>query len=381
MEYAEGLRIRNVNASYYFLQSIPGIGNVSIRRLLNEFSSVLEACQATEQELSGILNKTQIQNFLNQREKLHPLLQLQKLEQEGTQYYSIEDVMYPERLRKIPDAPYGIFVKGTLPSNEKETAAIVGTRNHSGYGESMAKEYGKILALCDIGVVSGMARGIDGIAQWSVLEHGGDTYGVLGCGTDICYPPENRPLFDRIPGHGALISEYLPKTQPKAGLFPMRNRIISGLSDIVLVIEAREKSGTLITVDMALEQGKEVYALPGRVTDPLSGGCNRLIMQGANILPDPDTFYQQLQEQLGRETLEKLNAREEKLTPIEQAVYQVLDVNPLSADEIYLRVCRQHEKEQIKICFQIQDISVCLITLSMKKLVQQVNGTMFMKSR
>jgi DNA processing protein len=147
----------------------------------------------------------------------------------------------------------------------------------------MSREFGKGLALSGVQIISGMARGVDGISQKAAIEAGGSSFGVLGCSVDICYPEENRDVYDKICLEGGLISEYHPGTEPKANLFPMRNRIISALSDIVLVVEARQKSGTQITVDQALEQGKEVLAIPGRVTDRLSDGCNFLISQGAGV--------------------------------------------------------------------------------------------------
>ena len=171
-------------------------------------------------------------------------------------------------------------------------AAIIGARLASGYGREQARRFARRLASRGITIISGMARGIDGIAQKAALDAGGRSYAVLGCGVDICYPEENRELYDRLLQEGGIISEYPPGTYPEARLFPQRNRIISGLSDLVLVIEARKKSGTLITVDMALEQGREVYALPGRVSDALSDGCNRLIRQGAGPATCPEDILE-----------------------------------------------------------------------------------------
>lgn len=158
----------------------------------------------------------------------------------------------------------------------------------------MAKEFGTVLARAGVQVISGMARGIDGIGQRSALCAGGYSLGVLGCGVDICYPQENRELYEQLLVKGGLCSEYPPGIEPRAALFPPRNRIISGLCDGVLVIEAKERSGTLITVDMALEQGREVYAVPGRATDALSAGCNRLIRQGAQLVMNPEELLEEL---------------------------------------------------------------------------------------
>ena len=179
-----------------------------------------------------------------------------------------------------------------MPLENEPAAAIIGARLASGYGREQARRFGRQIGARGISVISGMARGIDGIAQKAALDAGGRSYAVLGCGVDICYPEENRELYERLQQQGGVLSEYPPGMQPIAKLFPPRNRIISGLSDLVLVIEARKRSGTLITVDMALEQGREVYALPGRVSDSLSDGCNRLIRQGAGPATCPQDILE-----------------------------------------------------------------------------------------
>lgn len=199
---------------------------------------------------------------------------------------------FPERLRTIPDPPFGIYYKGSLPADGEPAAGVIGARLASGYGKEQARRFAWRLGKEGVSVVSGMARGIDGIAQTAALDAGGKSFAVLGCGVDICYPKENRDLYDRLPEQGGIISEYPPGTPPESKLFPPRNRIISGLSDLVLVVESRRNSGTHITVDMALEQGKEVYALPGRVSDSLSDGCNRLIRQGAGIATCPEDILE-----------------------------------------------------------------------------------------
>ena len=179
-------------------------------------------------------------------------------------------------------------MRGKKIPEQMKLVALIGARRCSGYGERMAEQIGRELADRGIGVVSGLARGIDGIAQWAALAAGGYSVGVPGCGVDICYPRENKRLYERCAEQGLLLSEYAPGTEPKAWNFPARNRIISGLSGAVIVVEAREKSGTLITVDMALEQGREVFAVPGRLTDLYSVGCNGLIGQGAALFTSVD---------------------------------------------------------------------------------------------
>lgn len=249
----------------------------------------------------------------------------ENLARTGIFFSCIIEESFPSRLRFIPDPPFGIYCRGPLlppeppeteprvsvlsgsfssasassaagpspfPGIESPAAAVIGARLASGYGREQARRFSYRMASRGITIISGMARGIDGIAQTAALDAGGRSYAVLGCGVDICYPEENRSLYDRLLQQGGILSEYPPGTPPEARLFPLRNRIISGLADAVLVIEARKKSGTLITVDMALEQGRDVFALPGRVSDSLSDGCNRLIRQGAAPATCPEDLLE-----------------------------------------------------------------------------------------
>ncbi len=212
----------------------------------------------------------------------------------GIAFVAAGEEEYPKKLAMIPDAPCALYYVGRLPDPDRKTLAVIGARNCSAYGRSMASQFAAFLAEAGVQIVSGMARGVDGIGQQAALDAGGYSLGVLGCGVDICYPPENRELYERLIAQGGICSEYPPGIEPRALLFPPRNRIISGLCDGVLVVEAKERSGTLITVDMALEQGREVYAVPGRVTDPLSRGCNRLIRQGAALVESPEELLREL---------------------------------------------------------------------------------------
>lgn len=204
------------------------------------------------------------------------------------------DEKYPERLKNIPLSPSKLYVRGALPKDDVPSVAIVGARNCSLYGQDMAKWFATELALNGVQIVSGMARGIDGISQWTALRAGGESFGVLGCGTDICYPPENYGIYESLLKNGGIISEFPSSTQPIARNFPSRNRIISALADILIVVEAREKSGTIITVDYALSQGKEVFAIPGRLGEPLSAGCNALIYMGASMALSPADILEAL---------------------------------------------------------------------------------------
>lgn len=195
------------------------------------------------------------------------------------------DADFPSRLRDIPGCPRTLYVRGTLPDARMPTAAIIGARDATAQGLDLARTLGAVLARNGIGIVSGMAYGIDAAGHWGALDSGGKTFAVFGCGTDICYPPSHFRLYEEIlRSNGGLLSELSPGTPPLGRHFASRNRIISGLSDVVIVVEAKLRSGTLITVGNALEQGKQVFAVPGRVTDRLSEGCNRLIRDGASIL-------------------------------------------------------------------------------------------------
>ena len=236
-------------------------------------------------------DKEEWQALLNARRQEPERIE-EELAQAGISFVSALEEGFPDKLREIPDPPFGIYYKGKMPGETEPAAAIIGARLASGYGREQARRFGRQISARGIAVISGMARGIDGIAQKAALDAGGKSYAVLGCGVDICYPEENRELYERLQQQGGVLSEYPPGMQPIAKLFPPRNRIISGLSDLVLVIEARKRSGTLITVDMALEQGREVYALPGRVSDALSDGCNRLIRQGAGPATCPQDILE-----------------------------------------------------------------------------------------
>ena len=201
---------------------------------------------------------------------------------------------YPQRLLELSDFPYALYVKGNLPDPASRKAAIVGSRRCTPYGEKYAVEFGKVLAQYGIEVISGLARGIDGMGQRGALMGNGKTFAVLGSGPDVCYPREHIGLYmDILEQGGGILSEYPPGTPPLSWHFPTRNRIISGLSDAVLVIEAGEKSGSLITVDMALEQGRDIYALPGPVNSSMSRGCNYLIQQGAGLMTSPEMLLKE----------------------------------------------------------------------------------------
>lgn len=205
-----------------------------------------------------------------------------------------EDREYPGRMRLLGGMPDELYVIGSLPEEDCTSVAIVGARLCSPYGHETAYIFGRELAKQGVQIVSGMATGIDGYAQEGALSQGGKSFAVLGCGVDVCYPASNRPLYEQLKKRGGILSEQPPGTEPRGYYFPSRNRIISALADIVVVVEAKARSGSLITVDFALQQGKTVYAVPGRVGDALSDGCNYLISQGAGIAYSPEAVLHEL---------------------------------------------------------------------------------------
>lgn len=348
-----------------FLQMIPGIGKVTLRNMLDNIGSPSKVYSAEESVLRDFLNAAQKEKFLRMRETERPEETEAKIIRSGIRYFSCFHPKYPKRLLKIEDKPIGLFVKGRLPDENKLTVSVIGTRSNSQYGKKMTEEYARILSDYKVDVISGMARGIDGIAQKSVIKSKGRTYAVLGSGVDVCYPPEHIDLYSQLPDNGGIISEYRPGTQPVAGLFPPRNRIISGLSDVVMVMEARLKSGTMITVDMALEQGKEIFALPGRMTDPLSTGCNALIGQGAGILPPPDVFEEMIADMTGVKTdyIKGRNFAGKEMNPTNQWVWDRLKDGPKSVAELW----KAWELTENKDSFPETEILMILTEFGIKK--------------
>ena len=241
---------------------------------------------------------------------------------------------YPQRLLELTDFPYAIYVKGNLPDLISRKAAIIGSRRCTPYGEKYAVEFGKVLAEYGTEIVSGLARGIDGMGQRGALMGGGRTFAVLGSGPDVCYPREHIGLYmDILEQGGGILSEYPPGTPPLSWHFPARNRIISGLSDVVLVMEAGEKSGSLITVDMALEQGRDIYALPGPVNSSLSRGCNYLIQQGAGLLTSPEMLLKEWGVSALGVPADKGKNKKVLETP-EKLVYSCLGLYPKNIEQI-----------------------------------------------
>lgn len=264
----------------------PGLGGAGCKNLVDWFGSPGRALKASRRELSEVrgLREKGLGGLENPEPRRAAESELRRAKQLGLTVICPDDGEYPEWLRHIPNPPVILYIKGDPEVLAEPGISIVGSRAASSYGLQMAETLAGQLASQGITVISGLAQGIDSAAHRGALKGGGRTVGVLGCGLDLVYPPENRALFDTIPNQGALVSEYPLGTRPDGFRFPARNRIISGLSRGVVVVEATLKSGSLITANLALEQGREVFAVPGRADSLKSAGCHHLLQQGAKLV-------------------------------------------------------------------------------------------------
>ena len=274
---------------------------------------------------------------------------LQKMETLGIAYFSRSHERFPAPLKEIPDPPVGIFYIGTLPADEHKIA-VIGSRKCSEYGLLAARLLSRPLAQAGVVIVSGMARGVDSMAHRGALQGGGKTIAVLGCGVDICYPAENKALREEIINNGCVLSEYPPGTTPLPAFFPARNRIISGLSQGVIVAEAGKKSGTLITVDQAIEQGREVFAVPGNISSRLSEGTNQLIREGATPVSDHTDVLFALGITPEEENVDNSNIL---LATEEKQVYDSLNFEPVSIDML-MQICNLDPGRILLICAQLE---------------------------
>ncbi|HNV23808.1 MAG TPA: DNA-processing protein DprA [Candidatus Omnitrophota bacterium] len=362
------------------LNAISGLGNSRIKSLIEFFGSALNVLDAAETKLcdSQILPADVIKNILQFKKDEFLKKEYQLMAREGVEVLSYLDESYPQDLKQIPDFPVVLYVKGALPENLKLSIGIVGSRQASLYGLSIAEKFAVSFAELGITVVSGMARGIDTAAHKGILKAKGATVAVLGSGLKHIYPPENKDLFKKISQQGAVLSEFSMDTEPFPYNFPRRNRIISGLSLGVVVIEAGLKSGALITASCALEQGKEVYAVPGKIDSPSSVGVNNLIKQGAKLVTSVEDILEDLQVPLTQsledgKTRENILPEKKKnagpLTIEEKAVYDCLTAEGVHIDEIVS-----------KSGLSSSQTTVILMKLELKRLIKQSAGKFFSKN-
>lgn len=311
-----------------------GLSNQKKREALRQCRSAKEVYELSKKQYEELENwtKQDIKRVELSKQSWKIDEEWEKLQESKTGFLTCCHKDYPTKLKETDDPPFALYYEGRLPDKEP-LAAIVGARRCSEYGYYMAKRIGEALGRNGISVISGMAEGIDSAGHIGAIEGGGTTYAVFGCGTDICYPKKNQNLYEKIKTEGGILSELRPKTQPRPYFFPARNRIISGLADVVIVIEAKKKSGSLITADYALEQGKEIYALPGRVTDALSYGCNDLIAQGAGMILSVEDFLKELG--IIKNQKEKIDKKQKlRLAKEESLVYSCLSIQAKSMNQI-----------------------------------------------
>jgi DNA processing protein len=293
----KGGRTAVVDALHYWIgfSKVRGIGPQRLKLLLDYFSDIGAAWKANLNDLRAAgLDQRSIAALAKTREQVDLEAEMRRLEAQSVRVLTWEDSDYPTLLRNIPDPPFALYVRGELLPPDNWALAVVGTRYASVYGKEATRSLVSGLAASGVAIVSGLARGIDTEAHRAALDSGGRTIAVLGCGVDIVYPAQNRKLATAIMDHGALISEYPLGTRPEAGNFPRRNRIISGLSLGVLIVEGKENSGARITTDCALDQGREVLAVPGSILSPGSRGPHKLIQAGAKLVTSVGDILEEL---------------------------------------------------------------------------------------
>jgi DNA processing protein len=348
---------------------VKGIGAVRFRALLEAFGSAENAWNASSNELQEAgLSRKIVKSFQRLRKGVSLDQVWERIQSLEVSVLTWDDEAYPRRLKEIDQPPPVIYVRGSLVPEDEWAVAIVGTRKMTAYGRQVAEEVATVLAHSGVTIVSGLARGVDSIAHQAAVNTGGRTLAVLGNGVDLVYPPENRRLATQIMERGALVSDYAPGTQPDGSNFPPRNRIISGLSLAVIVIEAGNTSGALITASFAAEQGRDVFAVPGNIHAPQSQGTNRLIRDGAQPLLSPQDVLEALnltmvtEQQVARVAL--------PTDPVEACLYKFLSQQPMHLDEI--RALSE---------MPIETVSATLAMMELKGMVRQVGGMNYVAVR
>ncbi len=348
---------------------IKGIGAVRMQGLVAYFGDLESAWRADPAHLTeaGLGTKV-IERVIQAREKVDLDQLWEKIESQGIKILTWQDEAYPPRLKEIDQPPPVLYIRGEYLPDDLFAVAIVGTRRVTPYGRQVTEEIAAFLAANGMTVISGLARGVDAVAHSAALRAGGRTIGVLGSGVDKIYPPEHRALAEQMMERGGIISDYAPGTPPDASNFPPRNRIISGLSLAVVVVEAGETSGALITAEFAAEQGREVFAVPGSILAPQSKGTNKLIQRGALPLLSANDLMQALDlTRVG----EQKTAR--KILPADETEARLMNVlgnEPLHVDEI---------RNQAEL--PIEKVSAALVLMELKGMVRQVGGMNYVAVR
>ena len=359
-----------VEAREYWLALtlIKGLGSIRLSKLLQHFGEPALIWSAEQQSLATVsgIGASLASSIVRQREKVNIVQLKERLLHGGINYFTIMDRQYPEILKNMYDPPPVLFYKGII-NFENPAVAIVGSRRSTGYGCSIAARLAYELAERGVSVVSGLARGIDTCGHLGALKAKGYTIAVLGSGLDQIYPAENRKLLREIVAKGLVLSEYPPGTEPLPGNFPQRNRIISGLSRGVVVVEASRQSGSLITADLALEQGREIFAVPGNINRPQSQGCNNLIKKGAKMVTAVDDILEELFLDLDFAQPAK-RISYPQLSDREEVVVQLLqEEGEMNVDQI---IQRSH--------FTVAQVNTILLKLELKGLVKREAGKKYL---
>lgn len=355
------------------LKSVPGVGNLLGKRLIDHFKSPQNVFQASDEELLQVDGVTGRHLSAIKTHKIPQSVEaeLDLVDRRGYQIVTLTDSNYPQLLRQIPDPPPFLYVSGRL-NRSPVKIAIVGSRNATGYGIRTTKALSSDLACLGVTIVSGMARGIDTAAHQGALAAGGKTIAVLGSGLEQIYPAENKPLFQRISEQGAVVSEFSLFTKPEGHNFPIRNRIISGLCLGTVVVEATKKSGSLITARLAAEQNREVFAVPGSIQSFKSIGTHTLIKQGAKLVENAQDIVEELTPMIQPDAGAGNNHRNAEkyvpalLTPDELQVYEALGPYPVHIDDLARTVSLGPGR-----------LSSILLKLELNGLVQQTPGKFF----
>lgn len=348
---------------------VRGIGPLRLRALLDAYGSIERAWHASSEQLkSAGLDSRSVKNLLKARSRLDLDRELKRAEAAGAQILTWESPDYPRLLLETSAPPPVLYVRGELRGDDAWAVAVVGTRRASTYGREVTRRLAGDLARNGITIVSGLARGIDGVAHRAALEAGGRTVAVFGCGIDQIYPPEHRKLADQIAAHGALVSDYPVGTPPEGRNFPPRNRIISGLSLGVLVTNAGKSSGALITADFGAEQGRDVFAVPGSILTQGSIGTNRLIQDGAKLVSRAEDVLEELNLTMVAEQTEARQVLPEDET--EAALLEQLSAEPTHVDEL-----------QQQSGLPISQVTSTLAMMELKGMVRQVGGMKYVVAR
>ena len=354
------------------LHLIPGLGNVAGKKLLERFGTPQGIFDAKRSELMAVegVRKGVAGKIANQEWESDPEKVFEIVKKNGSRPIPFGGPAYPTSLKEIHDPPFLLYVKGQDIPAGLTMIGVVGTRNPTPYGSRVARDLSQGLARRGAGVVSGMARGIDSAAHWGCLEGLGFTVAVIGTGIDVVYPASNRKLSERIARKGAIVSEFPPGTPPEPKNFPIRNRIISGMSRAVLVVEANKKSGSLITAASALNQGRDVFAVPGSVNSFKSRGCHFLIKQGAALVENADDIMDQLGLNYPHAPKKDLltNSTPGPAEELEKRIYDLLSDYPLHIDHI----ARLGDLDPA-------EVSSALMKMELKGMVRQLPGKMFIR--